>query len=331
MKKRFQWILPTLITIFIILLVLYFKHQIIDQAITLNEIAQPLKESFFLYLPKILFVIILFFITKIFIELTLKTIKKGLEKKGRPQDILLFQYPYKIIVWFTAILISVSIIYKNFTSLILSLGLVGFGITFALQKPILNFVGWLTIIAKRPYWIGDRIKIGEVKGDVFDLNIMYTSLSEFGTDIGDESSGRSITIPNEYVFSQAVYNYTKGSVYIWDTINLSITYESDWKEATDLLEQATAKIVVSVMKHNYERWVSNKNKFQILGKDVVEKPIMRLNLKDSFIQVSAVYLTDSRKRGLTKTEITKEALELISKAKNVRIAYPHMHIIKDKN
>ena len=180
---------PFLILISLVLILVYLIHTIPIIQSTFSETYKDYKVRFFDVLPKVIIVIMIFLLTKLFIKLTLSKIESALEKKGRKQDILLFGHPYRFFVWFIAILVSLSIVFKNFATLIASLGLIGFGITFALQKPILNFVGWLTILTKRPYWIGDRVMIGSVKGDVYDMNIMYTSLSEFSFS-GDEPAGR---------------------------------------------------------------------------------------------------------------------------------------------
>jgi small-conductance mechanosensitive channel len=307
------------LALFIIFIIIYLILKFPTAASTIPGISIVLYTNFLIYLPKIIIVMLIIILTRIFIRFTLKNIEKNLEKKGMKQDLLLFKGPYKVIVWFVVILISLSIIFKNFASLITSLGLIGFGITFALQKPILNFVGWLTIISKRPYWVGDRVMIGTVKGDVFDMNIMYTSLSEFSF-AGDEPAGRSITIPNEYVLTQPVVNYTHGSSLIWDIVELTITYKSDWKEASMLLEESTAEIVGEIMKANAEKWKQSKHKFTILGKDIVDKPKTRIDFSENFIKVRCHYIVESRKRGSTKSKIMDRVLENLKKTKHIELA-----------
>lgn len=316
---------PALVVISVVLLVIYLLQIIPIAETTLSETYQNFKIRFYEVLPKIIVVIVIFLIIKIFMKFTLSKIESALDKKGRKQDILLFSHPYRFFVWFIAILISLSIIFKNFATLIASLGLIGFGITFALQKPILNFVGWLTIITKKPYWIGDRVMIGNIKGDVFDMNIMYTSLSEFSYS-GDEPAGRAITIPNEYVLTQPIINYTKGSSFIWDAIELTITYNSDWKEAAKIMEESAVDIVGETMKQNAEQWKQKKQKFTILGKEIVGKPIVRLEFSENFIKVRCHYIVESRKRGISQSQINDKILEKIKKAKNITIAVNKTYI-----
>jgi small-conductance mechanosensitive channel len=51
---------------------------------------------------------------------------------------------------------------------------------FALQKPITSFIGWLYLLIRKPYQVGDRIRIGEASGDVVDVGYLDTTLWEFG-------------------------------------------------------------------------------------------------------------------------------------------------------
>ena len=311
--KKLKIILNTIFIIsFLTFVLIYLVITFPTASSTIPGILNILSSNFLAYLPKIIIVMLIIIITQVFIKITLKRMKTSLEKKGRKQDLLLFNVPYRATIWFIVILVALSIIFKNFVTLIASLGLIGFGITFSLQKPILNFVGWLTIIAKRPYWIGDRVMIGTIKGDVFDMNIMYTSLSEFSF-AGDEPAGRSITIPNEYVLTQPVINYTQGSPFIWDIVELTITYKSDWKEASSIVEESVTEIVGEIMKANAEKWKQSKQKFTILGKDVVDKPKTRIDFSENFIKVRCHYIVDSRKKGSTKSKIMDKILENLKK------------------
>lgn len=319
MSKLKELLYFLFLVIFIILIGVYLIITIPTMASNFQDLLKLGQNKILEFLPKIIVVMGIFLITRWFINKTLKNIERSLEKQGHKQDMLLFRAPYRFIVWFIVIIISLSIIFKNFASLITSLGLIGFGITFALQKPILNFVGWLTIISKKPYWIGDRINIGAVKGDVFDINIMYTSLSEFSFS-GDEPAGRAITIPNEFVLTQAIINYTRGSPYIWDSVELNITYDSDWKKAAKIVEDSAIEIVGNTMQNNAERWKLHKHKFTILGKDIVDKPIIRTELTPEFLKIRCNYIVHSRKRGDTRSLIMNKILENISKS-NVKIAY----------
>jgi small-conductance mechanosensitive channel len=91
-----------------------------------------------------------------------------------------------------------------------SLGVVGFAVTFALQQPLFSLIGWIYIMVKRPYQVGDRVAIEESKGE-FEVDFLVTTLWEIQGDLvsSNQPSGRIITLPISVVLSAHVKNYTR--------------------------------------------------------------------------------------------------------------------------
>ena len=123
-----------------------------------------------------------------------------------------------------------------------ALGILAAGIAFALQEVIGSFTGWLTIISGRPFSVGDCIETGDFRGDVVDVSILRTTLMETGNWLhGDHNRGRIVTVSNAFIFKEPLYNYSAHLHFIWDEINLPITYESDWQKAVRLMIAAVQK------------------------------------------------------------------------------------------
>ena len=95
-------------------------------------------------------------------------------------------------------IIVVSILFANWYTAVVSLGLVSLILGFALQTPITSFIGWIYLLIRQPYRVGDRIKIGDAKGDVIDVSYLDTTLWEFGGPYlsTEHPSGRIIKFPN---------------------------------------------------------------------------------------------------------------------------------------
>ncbi|WP_394363700.1 mechanosensitive ion channel domain-containing protein [Cnuella takakiae] len=64
-------------------------------------------------------------------------------------------------------------------------------------------------MVRRPFSVGDRIRIGDVKGDVIELGYLDTTLWEFGAEYlsGDHPSGRIVRFSNSKVFNEYIHNY----------------------------------------------------------------------------------------------------------------------------
>lgn len=274
----------------------------------LNEFFENLLQPYINTLEDVFIVLIVFAVTYLFTKSTSKLIRKYLEGRGRSKrNIKLLLTVYKYFVWIFVIFITFSLLFKQIGSLITSIGLIGFGITFALQKPILNFVGWITIIFSRTYQIGDIISINNIIGKVYDVKVMYTSLGELNQD-GD-ATGKSISVPNEFVLTTPVVNFSKGTNYVWDNITIYITYNSDWKKAL--------KIINDVIQSYYDKNIKQDVK-KIFKEDFknYEKIITRLNIYEKGIQIKIRYMVDFDKANDIKTELSELLLHKL-KTKNI--------------
>ncbi|MEM8968689.1 MAG: mechanosensitive ion channel domain-containing protein, partial [Bacteroidota bacterium] len=130
-----------------------------------------------------------------------------------------------------------SIWIESVGSLATFFGLVGAGLAIALQDPIANIAGWLFILIRRPFEVGDRIQVGEHAGDVIDIRFYQFTINEIGNWVdADQSTGRIIHIPNGRVFKEPQANFTQGFHHIWNEIEVRVTFESNWKKAKTILE-----------------------------------------------------------------------------------------------
>src|SRR5205814_10239565 len=130
-----------------------------------------------------------------------------------------------------ALLVVFAVIFlQNWYTTVVSIGVLGLILGLAVQTPMTSFLGWIYILARSPYRVGDRIKIGDAKGDVIDVSYLDTTLWEFGGDYlsTDHPTGRVIKFPNSKILNSAVYNYSSPLFpYIWNEIKLNVAYDSD--------------------------------------------------------------------------------------------------------
>jgi small-conductance mechanosensitive channel len=133
-----------------------------------------------------------------------------------------------LVVGLALTFIVVSILFVNWYTAMVSLGLISLVLGFALQTPITSFIGWIYILVRTPYRVGDRIKIGEAIGDVIDVSYLDTTLWEFGGQYlsTDHPSGRVIKLPNSSILNSPVWNYSWPLFpYIWNEIKFQLAYE----------------------------------------------------------------------------------------------------------
>jgi small-conductance mechanosensitive channel len=130
-------------------------------------------------------------------------------------------------------------------------GLVTAALAIATQKLVTSFASYLLIKRKRIFAVGDRIKIGALSGDVLSIGFLHTRLLEMGqppnVNAQEEPgmwvrarqfSGRIITVTNDKVFDEAVYNFTHAFPFIWEEIHLPVPYQADHARAEHILLDA---------------------------------------------------------------------------------------------
>ncbi len=205
------------------------------------------------------------------------------------------------------------------SSLIVSYGIIGAAIAFALQDMFKNFVGGFLIIISSMYRVGDRISIDDKYGDVMDIGIMSTTLMEIrGWVSGDQPSGRLLFIPNGFVMNHSLYNYTHDHSFVWDEISIPVTYDSDWKLAKDLILGIVTKETVS-MTERAEREIEQIGEKYYLPKKVVE-PSVYITLTDNWIMLDVRFVSDARKRRILRSRLSELILTAIEKEDRVTIS-----------
>ena len=244
--------------------------------------------------------IVVIMLSYLFIKFSSRLLNNYLMGRGDKREVKLFLSVYRYFMWILIIFITLSLLFKQVGSLITSLGLIGFGITFALQKPILNFVGWLTIVFNQTYKLGDVVSINNTNGRVYDIRVMYTNVAELNS-IGDPT-GKSTSIPNEFVLTSSVTNFTKGTNYVWDEIVIYLTYQSNWKKAFKIAKE----IVQDYYNKNIRKGVKKAFKEEF---DAQNQIVTRFVINEKGVILKFRYLVDFNIINQTKGSIVQILLE----------------------
>jgi small-conductance mechanosensitive channel len=128
------------------------------------------------------------------------------------------------------IIIAVQSIGLNLTSLAVVFGLLSVGIGFGLQNVAANFVSGLIILFERPIKIGDRITIGDVWGDVMNINLRATLIRTI--------DNIAIIVPNSEFISSRVTNWSYRDPKVRVHIPVGVAYGSDVALVTSSLLEA---------------------------------------------------------------------------------------------
>lgn len=201
----------------------------------------PIKSTFrgvVDYLPNLFTIIVIAFFTQVAIRilrfLALQLDRGNIEFKGFFRDwarptfniLRILLYAFMFVVVFPYLPGSSSPVFQGVS--------VFLGILFSLgsTSAIGNMVAGMVITYMRPFKVGDRVKIGEVTGDVVEKGVLITRIMTIKNE--------AITVPNSVILASHTINYTTAAE-AKDLIlhtSVSIGYDSPWRTVHKLLIDA---------------------------------------------------------------------------------------------
>lgn len=231
------------------------------------------------------------------------------------------------IAFILAILVVARVWVEEFASVTVILSVAGAGVALALHEVILCFAAWLMITVRKIYEPGDRVELGNLKGDVIDIGVFHTSLLEVGNWVwGEQSTGRTVQAPNSLIFRGPVHNYTKGFGFIWNEIRVMVTFESDWQRAKEIMETHARKGAEDIGKEAGELIRKMAGRYYIHYEKLT--PIVYVNIVESGVELTLRYLTHVQERRATQDVLCRAILEEFKKRKRIDFAYPTYRIFK---
>lgn len=206
-------------------------------------------------------------------------------------------------------------------SLATFLGLLSAGLAVALREPVQDLAGWLFLIWRRPFVVGDRIEMDGKAGDVIDQRLFQFTMIEIGNWVdADQSTGRLIHMPNGKIFSHPIANYTRSFPYIWNELPITITFESDWLAAKQTLLDIATRHGEQLTEEAEERILTASRRFMIFYSTLA--PTVYTRIEPNGVRLTIRYLCEARRRRGTATAIYEDVLRAFGERDDVMFAYP---------
>jgi len=231
----------------------------------------------------------------------------------------------RLSVILAVVFIVVPVLFVNWYAAAVSLGLISLILGFALQTPISSFIGWVYILIRAPYRVGDRIQIGDARGDVIDVGYLDTTLWEIGGRhlSTDHPSGRLIKFPNTNVFNTPVFNYSWPLFpYIWNEIKFNIAYESDLEFVATTMQEIAEKEIGEVMMEKVKVYRDLLARTPVNDLDVQERPgvVFRVS-ENTWLEAIVRYLVHPKESGRVKSGLTVKLLAALNTQPN-KVSFP---------
>lgn len=234
-----------------------------------------------------------------------------------------------LLVTIAIIMIVLSILFASWYTAVVSLGLLSLILGFALQTPITSLIGWIYILIRQPYRVGDRIQIGSAKGDVIDVSYLDTTLWEVGGPYlaTQHPSGRVIKFPNSLVLNETVYNYSWPLFpYIWNEIRFQVAYDSDLDFITRTMQQVVEEDLGEQMPERIRVYRELLVQTPVDELQIQERPVVHFRASENtWLDAIVRYLVSPKEAGRIKTRLTKKLLEKLN-AEPDRVLFPKSNL-----
>ena len=231
------------------------------------------------------------------------------------------------IAFFLSFIVVVIIWLDTSSSLLTFLGLFSAGVALALKDILLNISGWLYIIIRQPFFVGDRIEISGIKGDVIDQNIFKFRVIEIGNWVqAEQSTGRIIHIPNYKIFTDPLANYSLGFEYIWDELAVLIPFEKNWRKAKVILEEVVHQMTDDLSEDVRKQIREASRKYMIFYNSLT--PIVYTDVTDSGVRLTMRFICHPKQRRTVNQKIWEELLNRFDAEDDVEFGYPTMRRIQ---
>lgn len=271
---------------------------------------------------KIVITILVLASLKIIHMIILKVMWKNIEEPKK-------RYQWKKTLTYTLVFVGFLLLgrvwLQAFQSLTTFLGLLTAGLAIALKDIITDIACWIFIIWRRPFEVGDRIQVGEHAGDVIDIRLFQFTLLEIRNWVeADQSTGRVINIPNGKILNEVHANYSKGFQYIWNEIPVLITFESNWEQAKEILQEIGNKHAQHITPYAERKIKEASRKYMIFYKNLT--PTVYISVKDSGVLLTIRFLCEPRKRRSSEHAVWEDILRAFNTTKGIEFAYPTKRI-----
>ncbi|MEA1917387.1 MAG: mechanosensitive ion channel [Campylobacterota bacterium] len=246
-----------------------------------------------------------------------------------------FYMANKILTFSNVTLVVIILLFtyiENVSYLVTVLGFASAGIAIAMKDWFMSMLGWLVLVIGGSVHVGDRIKVVkdgiEYVGDVLDISLLRITILEDVTLTSymlNRRAGRIIFIPNNYVFTNMIANYSHNSLKtVWDGIDITITFDSNRSKAAHLVKEITRKYSKGYTDITRKQLNKLRNRYNLKNTNV--EPRVYTFIESNGIRVSTWYLTNAYATLTLRSTISSDIVDAFNAADDIQIAYPTQNI-----
>lgn len=242
-----------------------------------------------------------------------------------------FYMANKIVTFVNVTLIILILLFSyidNVSYLATVLGFASAGLAIAMRDWFMSLLGWLVIVLGGSIHVGDRIRAVkdgmEYVGDVLDISLQRITLMEdvtLTTVEKNRRAGRIIFIPNNYIFTSMIANYSHASLKtVWDGIDITITFDSNHKKAVHIVKEICRRYSKGYTDISRKQINKLRDRYSLKNSNV--EPRIFTFIESNGIKVSGWYLTNAYATLTLRSTISSEIIDAFNAEYDITIAYP---------
>lgn len=285
------------------------------------KISNEIKDQIYILL-NIGFVIIILFAIAFLVK---RIVKRYITDNER------FYMANKILTFITVTLVIVVLLFTfidNVGYLATVLGFASAGLAIALRDWFMSIIGWFVIVFGGSIHVGDRIRFVkegmEYVGDVLDISLLRITLMEdvtLTTINTNRRAGRIIFVPNNYVFTSMIANYSHASLKtVWDGIDITITFESNHKKAVYIVKEICRKYSKGYTEITRKQMNKLRDRYSLKNSNV--EPRVFTFIEPNGLKISGWYLTNAHATLTLRSTISSDIIDAFNAEYDIAIAYP---------
>jgi small-conductance mechanosensitive channel len=248
------------------------------------------------------------------IYLTFRVLERTLPQHFGQADVRYRVRKFIVFCGYVTVLLFLAILFEDrLGRLSFALGITGAGLAVALQDVIASIAGAFSIGFSSLYAVGDRVQIGDTRGDVIDIGLIRTTLMETGNWVNsDLYNGRIVRIPNSAVLKGSVFNYSQGFQFIWDEIKVLLSIASDSQFAKETFLRLAREAVGEYLGEAKTSWKLISDNYRSANPPL--EPAVSLAVNAGALEFSISYVVEYTKRTIMKDRLFSRIVEEIAKS-----------------
>ena len=220
----------------------------------------------------------------------------------------------------------------NINYIVTILGFASAGLAIAMKDGFMSIFGWFIIMFGGSIKAGDRIKVtmdgAEYVGDILDISFLKITIQEdvtLTTYNLNRRAGRIIFVPNNYIFTNLIVNYSHYTLRtVWDGIDIIITFDSNHKKAMHIMKEIAKNYSSGYTDMTRKQLNKLRDRYNLRNTNV--EPRMFSFIDSYGIKLSVWYLTNAYATLTLRSNISSKIVDSFNAEPDIKIAYPTQQI-----